>query len=357
MSSIAGRARLRRRLVRAGIGLLALAALGWALRQAPLAEMLAVLQQLSRVEIGILLAANFLVLTVLSGRWWSLLRGMGRTTPLTRVIRFRLAGFAISYFTPGPQFGGEPLQVLLLRDRENIPASIGSASVALDKAIELLGNFAFLAFGVVVLLRLRLLSGTSGIGVLVGASLLMLLPLSLLGAWRLGKRPITRALRLTDRSSGRLVPAVERLVAMSERVESEMVMLVARAPGSIGAAFAFTALSWMAMFGEYSLMAHFLGLSLTPAETIAALTAARLAFLTPLPAGLGALEAGQVAALSVLGHTPAAGLSLGLLIRGRDLLFGVAGLLVGGFPSDRKKGMEKLMREAGLSASDTDRSI
>jgi len=43
-------------------------------------------------------------------------------------------------------------------------------------------------------------------------------------------------------------------------------------------------------------MIHFLGLDLTPPQLVTTLTAARLAILLLLPAGLGALELSQVIA-------------------------------------------------------------
>jgi len=52
--------------------------------------------------------------------------------------------------------------------------------------------------------------------------------------------------------------------------------------------------------------------------------------LMPMPGGLGALEASQALALGALGFGPAAGLSLALLIRARDLSFGALGLLLAG---------------------------
>jgi len=68
------------------------------------------------------------------------------------LTRYRLASFAVSYFTPGPHFDGEPLQVLALRQRHHIPATTGTASVGLDKLLELIANFSFLVFGIVVAL-------------------------------------------------------------------------------------------------------------------------------------------------------------------------------------------------------------
>jgi len=57
-----------------------------------------------------------------------------------------------------------------------------------------------------------------------------------------------------------------------------------------------------------------------------ALLAARAASLLPLPAAVGALEASQALAMASLGLPPAYGVSLSLLIRGRDVLFGLFGL-------------------------------
>jgi len=78
-------------------------------------------------------------------------------------------------------------------------------------------------------------------------------------------------------------------------------------------------LALVMMVGEYAMMLRFLNIPLDFWQMIASLTAVRLAFLMPLPAGLGALEAAQVFALSVFGFPAAAGISLSLLMRGRDI--------------------------------------
>ena len=80
-------------------------------------------------------------------------------------------------------------------------------------------------------------------------------------------------------------------------------------------------------------MLRVLGLNLTPVQTISVLTAARIAYLLPLPAGLGTLEASQVLALGALGLNPALGISLSLLIRARDVALGGFGLWWAGLKS------------------------
>ena len=53
------------------------------------------------------------------------------------------------------------------------------------------------------------------------------------------------------------------------------------------------------MVGEYTLIASFLGIGLHGWQTLAAWTTSWLAFLVPLPGGLGALEASQVFTLGL----------------------------------------------------------
>ena len=81
---------------------------------------------------------------------WLILRAFGQRVPFFSVMGLRLAGFALSYFTPGPQVGGEPLQVFLLKKRHAIPTTAGVASVFLDKLFEILANFTFLVLGLAV---------------------------------------------------------------------------------------------------------------------------------------------------------------------------------------------------------------
>jgi len=87
---------------------------------------------------------------------------------------------------------------------------------------------------------------------------------------------------------------------------------------------------WALMVFEFGLMLSFLGVQFNLVQVLIALTAARIAFLLPIPAGLGTLEAGQVMAMGLIGVNPAIGISLSLLIRARDVLFGGAGLWLGG---------------------------
>ena len=134
------------------IGLVLLAVV---LHSAPLAETWAVLRRLGPGQLGLLAGANALALLTFSGRWWLILRAQGQRIPYPGLVGYRLAAFGVSYFTPGPQFGGEPLQVYLTNRRDGVPPAVAVAAVALDKTLELLVNFTFLAAGLAVVLALQ----------------------------------------------------------------------------------------------------------------------------------------------------------------------------------------------------------
>ncbi len=312
----------------------------WSLRSISLPDAWTVLARIGLAQIAVLVLANGLVLLTLSGRWWLILRAQGHSLSYLTVVGYRLAAFGVSYFTPGPQFGGEPLQVYLVQRRHQVPRFSAIAAVTLDKTLELLVNFAFLVGGAICVIKCQVLPEVSGRPVFLFAFVLLALPVGFLLAIWADLRPISGLLQ----AGFRLLPDlwVTRLGWWSAYADLRQTILESehqaaqfcrRHPLTVLQALAVSLLGWAAMLGEYWLALHFLGQSMTLAQTITALTAARVAFLLPLPGGLGTLEASQVLALGALGMNPAAGLSLSLLIRLRDVTLGGLGLWWGGLRS------------------------
>ncbi len=298
---------------------LAVALLAWLLRLVPLADILAVLSQLEFSQVLLLLLVNAGIVLLMGLRWWLILAALGHRLPFLAVTRYRLAAFGVSYFTPGPHFGGEPLQVYFVRQRHSVPGSRALAAISMDKVLELLVNFAFLALGLALVSHLGLLGELPLRGLGLAATLLALLPLLYLIVIFLGGRPLAR---LASRRPRRWSTGL---------VNTEMALAeLAAHPGTMLQALAASLLVWAALLFEYWLALRVLGLSLSLLHIIAILTASRFAMLAPTPGALGALEAAQVFALNALGFDPAYGLSLSLLIRGRDVFFGLLGLWWGG---------------------------
>ncbi len=314
---------LRLLLVCIGIGLLVVA-----LRAAGIAQIVDTLMELSPLDIALLLLVNGVAIGLFTGRWWLFLLAQGYRLPFPRLVGYRLAAFGVSYFTPGPHFGGEPLQVYLVTRRHAVPVEASIAAVTMDKLFELLTNFTFLTVGLAFALQQQILPSSLGVQAVRYALLLLLAPLALLVALWFGKHPLSSLLRLVMGVWSNAM--IVRWHAALRRSETLVSGLCRRRPRVLLVALAVSVLSWVAIIGEYWLMTHLLGLNLTLDQAILALIAARIAILLPVPAGLGTLEASQIIAMEFLGLPGAVGAGIGLLIRLRDILFGLFGLWIGG---------------------------
>lgn len=294
----------------------------FALRAAPWSEIWAALQRLQSWQIAVFVLLNLAIFGLFSLRWWAILRILGYRVPYAQLTGYRLASFSVSYFTPGPHFGGEPLQVQWLRTRHKIPTSAALASVTLDKLFELLANFTFLVCGVLIVVGAGILPGTVRLPLIPIVVVLMLLPMFYLLALATGRTPLSRIIP----QRGRWASAA----ALVRDAEAQSIQFLA---GRTRVVFVMGAISlgiWFAMVAEYWLLLYFLDGRLTLIETVSMLTAARIAILFPLPAGLGTLEASQVIAAQMVGLSPALGVTVVLLIRARDVTFGLVGLWWGG---------------------------
>jgi glycosyltransferase 2 family protein len=327
-------------LLRIGLWLIMPVLIWWAVRDIPLDDVKTTLQNLNWGPILIILGVNLGLMLIFSARWCLILRGYGYQVPYLALSGYRLAAFGISYFTPGPQFGGEPFQVAVTRNRYGVPGTTALAAVSLDKLIELLANFTFLVVSVLVLFAGK---GLSNPAILAAVGGLLALPLGYLLAVGLNWRPLTwvfsktpgvfsnfRMKAILNKSQG--FQKFGRLIMDSEAQIAEFCQTQ---PKTLILATFISGLVWVGLIFEYWLAIHFLGQTLTLTQIIAIMAAARLALLFPLPGGLGAFEAGQIIMMETLGLNPALGVGVAVIIRARDVVFGGLGLLWGGVLGSR----------------------
>ncbi len=310
------------------------ALLWWALRNVPLGEIWTALGQLRLWQIGLLLSMNALVIALMTARWWVIVRAENRRIPFLPLIGYRLSAFGLSYFTPGPQVGGEPLQIIYLQKHHGLSYARATSAVIMDKLLEFLVNFLLLGAGAWAVFQVGLIpdNGNWPFASLIGLGLLLAWPLFHILLMYYGFLPISTILRaqpfLSQKTKAlRLLFAAERMAAS----------FCQRHFPALLAAVGISLLSLAGIVGEYVLMLRILGVQLNVLQILAGLTAMQLAFLIPLPGGLGALEASQVFALGVFGQPPSVAISLTLLMRARDILNGGLGLYLAGRNVARKE--------------------
>ncbi len=255
-----------------------------------------------------LAALNALFLGVSTWRWRVLLHAAHSTragVAWTRLLVYRLAGFAVSYFTPGTQFGGEPLQVYALHRREGVPLAAAWASVGLDRLLDLTANTGFVLFALAGM-RVWLSRGPL-------PEMRLWLLLALVGVVVAGWAGLC-GVRWSPRAAG------------WRGTLAQAAHLCRARPRAMLAAAGLSLAGWGVLLAEYHWMLRALGLRPTWSQTVTMMLAARLAFLVPVPAGVGALEMGQVWAAAWVGWPRAYGAALSLLIRARDGIIGGLGL-------------------------------
>jgi glycosyltransferase 2 family protein len=297
----------------------------FALRNAPLVDIWNALNQLKLWQIATLVFINISIYMLISLRWWIIIRAERKTIPYLPLVLVRVAVFGVSYFTLGPQIGGEPLQVLYLQRKYGMTYTRATSTVIMDKLLEFLANFFLLVFGLMAVLQAGIIS-TNG-----SKPLMSLIPMAALLAWPpihiilmiRGIYPIGAGLRAAFARFGN--PKWMRFIVAAERMAG---MFCQRYPRALWMAVGASLAAGAGMVTEYALITSFLGIDLHGWQTLAAWTTSWLAFLVPLPAGLGALEASQVFTLGAFNISAALAIGVTLLIRARDLLVGGLGLLL-----------------------------
>lgn len=299
----------------------------FAMRNVPLGEIWGSLQQLQAWQVAVLFGLNLFIYTLITLRWWIIVRAESKFVAYFPLLLVRVAVFGVSYFTIAPHLGGEPLQVFYLQRKYRFTFTHATASVIMDKLLEMLANFFLLAVGLAAIFQTGILPTNGGSSWLSLSGLVILCmwpPIHIFLLYK-QKYPLSALLRSIpfikrDSKAVRFIAASERLAGAFCRRHFSSLLL----------ATAVSLCAAVGMVSEFALITHFLGIRLPFWQTIAAWTAGWLALLAPVPGGLGALEASEVFALGVFGVSAASAIGVTLVMRGRDILIGGLGLLLAG---------------------------
>jgi uncharacterized protein (TIRG00374 family) len=320
-------------------------ALYWlALREVSFHQMLVALRQMTLPAVAILCGLNLMMIWSMCLRWGVILNQMGHALPWYWLCIYRLGANAVSYLTPGPHFGGEPLQMYLLGRRHRIPKEIAITSVAVDRFIELLVNLGVLLLTGICLLHLLI---GDIIRMFYYAALLMVVVSMmsfLLLALARHKTPISDTLfwllnrfRVRPRITNQMA-AIKSLEGIASRILDQPLIIIL-----VYGVSAF--IQWFFIIAEFWFIYHMAGLTLNVWQLITLLGAARLSFLLPLPGAMGVLEASQVLVLGGLNLDPSLGLIACLVMRFRDVaVIGIGSALAIVWLSSDSENPHKLRR-------------
>jgi uncharacterized protein (TIRG00374 family) len=350
-----------RKAIATQVGLLALAGLLlWlAVRSVPLGEVWETLRALEPRDLLLLVALNAATWLLIALRWWLILLGFDSRLPFHKIFRYRLTVFGLSYVTPGPQVGGEVLQVYYPSVRHHVPTPVALAATTVDKSLELLGNFTLMSVGIIVALKGTQLLGGANLPGLLLVLLLLLAPVGLIVRIWQGRHPISNLLVRLERKLSparraglrqtpglRSLPSLQRTRQTTRHTEELIHWLAHHRPWVFAAAMVATFGALVLLATEFWVMNRILGIPIGFFPALSVLVLVYFAFLLPLPGGLGAMEAALVTGYAALGFTGAQALSMALLIRVRDLAIAAIGLSLGGMGLLERRPLQPRAAEA-----------
>ena len=306
---------------------MALALFAWVLSKLPLAALWQAVATLQLRQWLLWLGLNLLIIALLVGRWLILTRAMGLPLGFGQLLRLRQAGQFISFVTPGPQFGGEPLQVYWLWKKYAVSGPTAILAVGLDRFFELSVNFGVLLLAVLALLATATAPETEWLT--ISAVLLGLMLLMGLAGWLLLRQP-ARIRDLVGRfaSSWQKHPRLQNLGDYWSQLNDQLQTLATDCRPALGLALLTSIAAWIGMIGEFGFLLYLADIPIELTSFILLFTVVRLAFLLPLPGGIGSVEAALFWAFQSMELPLAMAASLIVLMRLRDLLILLSGALV-----------------------------
>jgi len=295
--------------------LLLLAALCWWFGLEPLARTLAHASPAGLI--GYLLLTGG-VLLLYAMRWRLIVRSLGGRLPLGRLVAARLAGDAVGALVPSARLAGEPLRVALARDACASTAQ-SSAGVALDRFLEIVGNtLAVLAY-VAIFLITRGASGVGSAPIALAATMALLLLglIALMIRLRRGHRPLAP---LYGERARRRAPRLATWMDGLRKVEDHLLHFFRQHPRAFFIGLAGSVLIEAMTLLQYHALLSAFGIALDLPTLCLVVLGSGVANGAPVPAGLGALEAAQVALVGAAAGRPELGFVIGIIVRLHETL-------------------------------------
>ena len=307
---------------------------------------------------------NIIIILLLSWRWHFFIRQMnpfpkGPGISLFRLLTLRQAGQAVNFLTPGPQVGGEPLQLVWLARQSNLSLSQAGASLAMDRFFELWTNFTALFLFISLAAasphspkKFFPLSPFISTSVCVlffsslGASLFFLaklrpdadVPLPAHPPCRRAiaceppaesnatpRRIIKKFSRFSLQAANLKIPLFSLLdhfgrkaIYFWQQVKHDMRTLIIGQPKTLPTALVFSLAAWSALTVEIHWLLAILDVSIPLRDFALLIVSLRVAFLLPVPGGIGSFEAAVLWCFQQLQLPAETALGFIALARARD---------------------------------------
>ncbi len=264
------------------------------------------------------------MIVILTWRWQIILKSQGvHHISFWKLNNYRLVGQGVSFLTPSGKLGGEPVRAGLTSSRENISFEKSLSSVLIDRTIDISSALAFFSIGVMILLLSFVIPAAIATILVVVCIIALILIITFNYRMLKGKPFFHYLFRFLGLSR---IKKLEKFEEKLVDVEALIIKFYYEDKKYFFYALGISMLSWILMFVEYKIAALMVGHNLTPLQIFLVFSFIGIAYMVPVPMGIGSLEASQITAFSLLGISSAAGLALSFLVRLKDLFIAIIGV-------------------------------
>ncbi|MBN1646222.1 flippase-like domain-containing protein, partial [Candidatus Woesearchaeota archaeon] len=285
-----------------------------------------ILTVFSRTELWLILGYLFVSMGVWflhSLRWQVILDSHGVQVPWYRTFFYRMFGNSISYITPSARIGGELVRLAMLK-RHNQSTKVNLSSIIIDKTLELGTNGVFFCVGIGIMLFTTHLNIHAFVTMLIILIIFSFTILMYYYHMLKGKSFLPKVCTILGLSKIKSVKkAMKKVVAL----EKQMIGFYKGSRNTFFISIIMCAGAWLLMIVEFYALLIMVGINPTLVEIFLVFSFVGLAYVFPLPMAVGSLEAAMLWIFSILGWPAAAALGVALVIRLRDTLIALAGLM------------------------------
>jgi len=325
------------------ISLLGLIGLGFILFTTNFAQIINFFRNTTTILFVSFILIQIGLMIVLTLRWATILKSQGhKNINLFRLNKYRVAGQAISFFTPTAKMGGEGVKTRLMSKREKLSYRDAFSSVLLDNVVDLTASGFFFFIGATIVM----ISINTGLTtkIFLATLVLVLLVLLALFNYRLFKGK-TMVYGLAKKVGLFKIKTLNKIKHEFKKFDENLHCFYKKDKTYFFYALALSFISWILMFFEYYVAGRMLGLNFSIWMIFLIVTLVGIAYLIPVPMALGTLEAGQISAFSILSISSAAAIGLSFIIRAKDMLISFWGV---GILSFYGFNINKSLKKAGI---------
>lgn len=269
------------------------------------------------------LMISMTLVTVLILKWKIILKALGFKIPFFNLFMYKQMGYAVGYVIPSFYIGGETIRAFFLK-RHKVPLTDAISSVLIDRAVEIPMNF-FLAC-IMFFLVVDTLDLPKPILILLAVSTAVLIFIGIVFYYKMYKKEyfftyLFDVLRLSR---------IKKLGEFKNKIketETNLIRFFNHRKKTFIIALFISCLLWFLMILEFKTALMIVGYNASVAQIYLVVTMTGFAMMFPIPASIGVMELSQIGIAILVGIPPAVAVALSLLVRTRDFMWIVSGVI------------------------------